>query len=53
MKKTLTQIAIWTFVFIIGALLTVCILTPEKTKAGDYTNPIQYWTNAEYVKANF
>jgi hypothetical protein len=47
------KILVWAIAFIIGALLAVCILTPAKTKTGDYTNPIQYWTSAEYVKANF
>jgi hypothetical protein len=53
MKKTLTQLAIRTFAFIVGILLAVCILTPEKTKGGDYVQPWQYWTSAEYIKANF
>jgi hypothetical protein len=47
------KIATWIFAVVLGVLLAVCILTPEKTKAGNYTDPIQYWTSAEYVKANF
>ena len=36
--------------FILTVLL---IMTPEKTKQGDYTNVIKYWTNNQYVMDNF
>lgn len=33
--------------------LMVCILTPEKTADGSYTNPVKYWTDDNYLQSNF
>ena len=35
------------------ALFMLCILTPEKDRFGQYTQPLDYWTNSEYVKTHF
>lgn len=37
----------------IALVFTLALLTPEKTKAGDYTNPLLYWTDNAYVSENF
>ena len=34
-------------------IVFVCLLTPEKDKNGNYTQPYKYWTSAAYYKANF
>lgn len=31
----------------------MCIITPEKTSFGEYTDPIKYWTSDAYVRNNF
>jgi hypothetical protein len=41
------------FALFLVLLFVLCLLTPEKTKGGDYVQPWQYWTSAEYIKANF
>ena len=41
------------FVLFMVLLFVLCLLTPEKTKGGDYVQPWKYWTSAEYIKANF
>ncbi len=42
---------------LIGMLLVMvflmCIVTPEKTAYGEYTNPVKYWTSDVYVRDNF
>lgn len=34
-------------------VLAVCYITPEKTKKGEYTNIVKYWTDDEYICNNF
>lgn len=34
-------------------LFIVCLLTPEKTKDGTYTNVYKYWTDDTYLCRNF
>ena len=34
-------------------MLLMCIITPEKTVYGEYTNPVKYWTSDAYVRNNF
>lgn len=49
------------FIYMLGGMLALfmvllfvlCLLTPEKTKGGEYVQPWKYWTSAEYIKANF
>lgn len=41
------------FALFVTLLFALCLLTPEKTKGGEYVQPWQYWTSAEYIKANF
>lgn len=40
-------------IFIIIAIIFVCLFTPEKTKSGEYTNIVKYWFDSEYVDNNF
>lgn len=49
MKKLfqITVVLMSIFVFIL------CLLTPDKTNAGEYTNVIEYWTNDTYYNINF
>jgi len=49
MKKLfqITVVLMSMFVFIL------CLLTPDKTNAGEYTNVIEYWTNDTYYNINF
>ena len=37
----------------ISVFMIVCIMTPEKTNKGYYTNPYKYWTSDEYLCDNF
>lgn len=41
------------FALFVVLLFALCLLTPEKTKGGDYVQPWEYWISAEYIKANF
>lgn len=45
------------FCIIVGMVFTttmmLCILTPEKTDKGEYTQPIRYWVDSEYFNNNF
>ena len=34
-------------------IFIMCIITPEKTIHGEYTNPVKYWTSDSYFKDNF
>lgn len=34
-------------------LMLLCLITPDKTKYGIYTEPVKYWTDNEYFKNNF
>lgn len=34
-------------------LFMICILTPEKTNSGYYTDPYKYWTDDNYFQQNF
>lgn len=40
-------------VFCLVALCMLCILTPQKDKFGQYTQPVEYWTSEEYFQAHF
>lgn len=48
--KTLLYFIIGLF---IGTVFMFALFTPEKTKDGDYTNPLLYWTDDTYVAENF
>lgn len=45
------------FCIIVGtAMMTIvfmCVLTPEKTNKGEYTQPFKYWTDDTYFNENF
>lgn len=45
------------FCIIVGMVFTttmmLCILTPEKTDKGEYTQPFKYWTDNQYFNDNF
>lgn len=34
-------------------LILVALITPEKDKNGNYTQPYKYWTDSAYYEANF
>ena len=34
-------------------MLILCVITPEKTVYGEYTDPVKYWTSDAYVRNNF
>lgn len=34
-------------------MFMLCILTPEKDKYGDYTQPFKYWTSESYFEQHF
>ena len=34
-------------------MLILCVITPEKTVYGEYTNPVKYWTSDAYFNSNF
>lgn len=37
----------------IMTMMFICILTPEKTNKGEYTQPFKYWTDNTYFNENF
>lgn len=39
--------------FVLVLLLMVCLFTPHKTKDGQFTDPLKYWTSEEYYQNNF
>ena len=45
------------FCIIVGMVITttmmMCVLTPEKTNKGEYTQPFKYWTDNQYFNDNF
>jgi len=45
------------FIFVAGACFVLAFLmmiaTPDKTDAGQFTNPIKYWTCNQYFIDNF
>lgn len=45
------------FCIIVGMVITttmmMCVLTPEKTNKGEYTQPFKYWTDNTYFVQNF
>lgn len=34
-------------------MLAILVLTPDKTKSGEYTNLWKYWTDDAYFTSNF
>lgn len=42
---------------VLGALIVIMlmllIMTPDKTKSGEYTNAWKYWTSDAYFNQNF
>jgi hypothetical protein len=39
--------------FVLVLLFIVCLFTPHKTKDGQFTDPLKYWTSEEYYQNNF
>lgn len=38
---------------LIFLLVFICLITPEKDKNGNFTQPYKYWTDSAYFEANF
>ena len=38
---------------LVGFILAVSIITPDKDKYGNYTNALKYWTDNDYFMSNF
>lgn len=53
MRKTIEGLVCLVMGAIIALLLAMCLLTPEKTPGGDYTNPYKYWFDNEYLCKEF
>lgn len=53
MNKIITGFIGFMLCMMITVLLVLCILTPEKTKNGEFTKPLKYWTDNQYVQENF
>lgn len=51
--KYFTYIVMSIIAILMVMVFLMCIVTPEKTKEGMYTNPVKYWTSDAYVKENF
>lgn len=34
-------------------MIMLCVITPDKTNNGEYTNLWKYWTNNQYFYDNF
>lgn len=41
------------FGMVVLTMITLCVITPEKTNKGEYTNPYKYWTDDTYFNENF
>lgn len=55
--KTINKITSFVSGILLGMLIIliviVCLLTPEKTKDGKYTDVYKYWTDDVYLCRNF
>lgn len=52
-KDCLTCVFGGLLVFCLVALCVLSILTPQKDKFGQYTQPLEYWTSEEYFQTHF
>ena len=53
MQKIIYNSIMFIILEVLLILAVLLIITPEKTKQGDYTNIIKYWTDNTYLKENF
>ena len=53
MRKILDGILCVIFGTAMMTMLFMCVLTPEKTNEGEYTQPYKYWTDDTYFQQNF
>lgn len=53
MMKYFTYAVLGVAMLLMVMILLMCIVTPEKTVYGEYTNPIKYWTSDAYFNSNF
>ena len=51
--KYATYIVLALIAMLMVTVFIMCIITPEKTSFGEYTDPIKYWTSDAYVRNNF
>lgn len=53
LKKSFTFLFTSFIMLSIQVIFLICILTPERDKFGNYTDPIKYWTSDTYLYTNF
>lgn len=53
MMKYFTYTVLGVAILLMIMMLLMCIVTPEKTIYGEYTNPVKYWTSDAYFNSNF
>lgn len=53
MMKYFTYTVLGVAILLMVMMLLMCIVTPEKTVYGEYTNPVKYWTSDAYFNSNF
>jgi hypothetical protein len=53
MMKYFTYTVLGIVILLMIMMLLMCIVTPEKTVYGEYTNPVKYWTSDAYFNSNF
>lgn len=53
MMKYFTYTVLGIVILLMVMMLLMCIVTPEKTIYGEYTNPVKYWTSDTYFNSNF
>lgn len=57
MSKKLVNVIHAIIIMLLGTIIMtaflMCLMTPEKTKSGDYTNVYKYWTDDAYLCQNF
>lgn len=53
MMKYITYAILGIIALLMVMVFILCIVTPEKTAYGEYTNPVKYWTSDTYFKSNF
>lgn len=53
MMKYFTYTVLGVAILLMIMMLLMCIVTPEKTIYGEYTNPVKYWTSDTYFNSNF
>ena len=53
MKRTFENLAYLILMMSALILMTICLMTPDKTNDGYFTDIVRYWTDNQYYCDNF